>query len=75
MMTSLAGEYYQVFLAQGLCVGLGGGMVYVPSMAAASTSFGEAKRPLVMGIVASGAGFGKSGTLWTIDMTHVANLL
>ena len=75
MMTSLAGEYYQVFLAQGLCVGLGGGMVYVPSMAAASASFGEAKRPLVMGIVASGAGFGKSETLWTIHTTYVANLL
>lgn len=71
MMTSLAREYYQVFLAQGVCVGLGGGMVYVPSMAAASAMFGEAKRPLVIGIIGSGAGIGKSRALFR-DVVHAA---
>ena len=73
MMTSLAYEYHQVFLAQGICVGLGGGMVYVPSMAAASASFGEAKRPLVIGIVASGAGVGELNLLST-DIVLAANV-
>lgn len=61
MMMSLAREYYQVFLAQAVCLGLGGGMVYVPSIAAAAAaSIGEAKRPLVIGVVASGSGIGES---------------
>ena len=60
MMTSLGRDYYQVFLAQGICVGLGGGMVFVPSMAATSATFTEAKRPLAIGIIASGAGIGRS---------------
>ena len=59
MMTSLAHEYYQVFLAQGICVGLGGGLIYVPSIAAVSAGFKEAKRPLIFGIIGSGAGVGK----------------
>ena len=58
-MTSLAHEYYQVFLAQGICIGLGGGLLYVPSTAAAATSFNHAQRPLALGIVASGAGVGE----------------
>ncbi len=57
-MTSLAREYYQVILAQGVCIGLGGGMLYVPSIAAVSASFEEAKRPLIVGIIGSGAGIG-----------------
>lgn len=65
MMTSLAREYYQVFLAQGICVGLGGGMLYVPSIAAVSASFEEGKRPLVVGIIGSGAGVGNSIPLFT----------
>jgi len=60
MMMSLAREYYQIFLAQAVCLGLGGGMVYVPSIAAAAASIGEAKRPLVIGVVASGSGIGES---------------
>ena len=60
MMMSLAREYYQVFLAQAVCLGLGSRMVYVPSIAAAAASVGESKRPFVIGVVASGSGVGES---------------
>jgi hypothetical protein len=33
MMTSLCTEYYQILLAQGLCVGFGSGCLFVPSVA------------------------------------------
>lgn len=59
MMTSLGHEYYQVLLAQGICIGLGGGLVYVPSASAVAVSFDQAQRPLALGIVASGAGIGE----------------
>ncbi|RDW72745.1 uncharacterized protein DSM5745_07917 [Aspergillus mulundensis] len=32
MMTSLATQYYQVILAQGFCVGIGGGIAYIPAL-------------------------------------------
>ncbi|KAI9695393.1 MAG: hypothetical protein M1820_008648 [Bogoriella megaspora] len=58
MMTSLSKEYYQVFLSQGVCVGLGGAMLYVPSIAACVMSFDAKTRPKVIGIVSSGTGVG-----------------
>ncbi|KAF8261435.1 major facilitator superfamily domain-containing protein [Lactarius quietus] len=57
MMTSLAKEYYQVFLAQGLCTGLGAGMLFVPSIAVVSTYF-EKNRAFAIGVGASGSSFG-----------------
>src|SRR5258707_11324010 len=32
-MLSLADTYWEVFLAQGVCMGLGAGLLYVPSLA------------------------------------------
>lgn len=57
MMLSLAKEYWQVFLAQGLCMGLGAGFLYVPSLALVGIWFSR-KRALAMGIVMSGVGVG-----------------
>ena len=58
-MLSLAHEnqFYQIFLSQGVCVGLGAGMLYVPSFAAVGQYFLK-KRTVVMSIVASGSSFG-----------------
>jgi MFS family permease len=58
-MLSLAKQdhYYQVFLAQGLGAGLGGGICYVPSVAIVSHYF-QRRRALAMTIVASGASLG-----------------
>ncbi|KAJ6619169.1 major facilitator superfamily domain-containing protein [Mycena sp. CBHHK59/15] len=50
-------KFYQIFLAQGLGVGLGAGAVYVPSVAIVSHYF-QKRRSLAMSIVASGSAFG-----------------
>lgn len=56
-MTSLGKEYWQIFLAQGLCVGLGAGCVFLPSVAIVATYF-TARRGLAMGISAAGGSVG-----------------
>ncbi|KAM3538928.1 hypothetical protein ARSEF1564_008167 [Beauveria bassiana] len=53
MMTSLATQYWQLFLAQGLVVGLGAGCLFLPSVSIVATYF-TTKRALVTGIVAAG---------------------
>ena len=58
MMLSLSTEYYQVMLAQGLCAGLGAGLIYVPAIAMVNVNF-LTRRALVMGLVTSGASVGK----------------
>lgn len=58
MMTSLASQYWQIVLAQGLVVGMGCGMFFVPSMALLPTYF-DKKRALSAGLAISGASLGK----------------
>lgn len=58
MTLSLATKYYQVFLAQGVCLGLGGGIIYVPSLALVAASFTE-KRQIAIAIVTSGTSIGE----------------
>jgi MFS family permease len=57
MMLSLCTEYWQVFLAQGICMGLGAGLLYIPSLALVSIWF-DRKRALAMGVVMSGIAVG-----------------
>ncbi|KAJ5720398.1 uncharacterized protein N7483_008332 [Penicillium malachiteum] len=57
MMTSLGTEYYQILLAQGFCVGLGGGISYIPALAVVSTSF-TTKRPIAIGCASIGSSVG-----------------
>ncbi|CRG83865.1 Multidrug resistance protein MdtL [Talaromyces islandicus] len=58
MMVSLSTEYYQLFLSQGICVGIGGGMLYIPSIAAAAASLQEFRRAKFIGLIASATGIG-----------------
>jgi MFS family permease len=58
MMLSLATKYWHVFLAQGICMGLGAGLLYIPSLALVGIWFSR-KRSLAMGIVTSGIAVGK----------------
>ena len=37
MMTSLCKSYYQILLAQGICVGMGAGCLFIPSVAIMTT--------------------------------------
>ncbi|KAI0067484.1 MFS general substrate transporter [Artomyces pyxidatus] len=57
MMTSLSTQYYQVFLAQGVCVGLGAGCLFIPSVAVLATYWSK-RRAMAIGIAASGSSIG-----------------
>lgn len=56
-MTSLCKTYWQLLLAQGVCVGLGNGLSFVPSVALASTYFLK-NRSMALGIIGSGTATG-----------------
>lgn len=62
-MLSLSTKYWQIFLTQGLCIGLGCGALFVPTMALISRSFVK-KRSIAVGLCTCGAPIG--GILYTI---------
>lgn len=59
MMISLSTKYYQLFLSQAICVGLGAGIIFTPSVAAAAACFtNNATRAKAMGLMACGSSIG-----------------
>lgn len=77
-MTSCSTKFYQLLLAQGLCTGLGDGLVFCPSLALLSTYFTK-RRSVALGITSLGSGLGgvifpilvqqllpKIGFAWTV---------
>ncbi|XMA13951.1 hypothetical protein WAI453_006742 [Rhynchosporium graminicola] len=64
-MTSLCKEYYQLFLAQGLILGLGLAFVVLPSIAVIPRYFTK-HRGLAMGVAVSGSSMG--GVIWPIAL-------
>ena len=56
-MTSLSTKYWQFFLAQGICTGIGDGLVFCPTIALLATYFAK-NRSIAIAINASGAGTG-----------------
>jgi predicted MFS family arabinose efflux permease len=63
MMLSLADQYYAIFLSQGVVMGLGFGLLYVPSVALVSRTF-TSRRAVALGISTSGAPTG--GIIYTL---------
>ncbi|KAI0124000.1 major facilitator superfamily domain-containing protein [Xylariales sp. AK1849] len=57
MMLSLCHAFWQVLLAQGFCIGLGAGLLFVPSLAVLPTYF-NTRIGVAVGIAASGSSFG-----------------
>ncbi|RMZ17520.1 hypothetical protein D0860_00395 [Hortaea werneckii] len=57
MMLSLCNEFWQCLLAQGFCVGIGGGALFVPAVAIMPTYF-TSKLGLALGLAASGSSMG-----------------
>lgn len=57
MMLSLCTAYWQVLLAQGFCVGMGAGCLFVPCVSVLPTYF-STKLGLAVGIASSGASVG-----------------
>ncbi|KAF3023513.1 hypothetical protein E8E14_007443 [Neopestalotiopsis sp. 37M] len=60
MMTSISTEYYQVFLAQGICIGLGTSCLSIPSIALVPMYFVPPKRALAMSMATIGSGIGST---------------
>ncbi|KAK4925646.1 hypothetical protein LTR66_016389, partial [Elasticomyces elasticus] len=56
-MLSLCTTYWQIFLAQGLCLGVGGGLIFVPSIALVSTYFLR-RRAAALGVAVTGSATG-----------------
>ncbi|KAJ9664228.1 hypothetical protein H2198_000446 [Neophaeococcomyces mojaviensis] len=57
MMLSLCTEFWQVLLAQGFCVGMGAGCLFVPAVAILPTYF-NTKIGLAIGLAAAGSSMG-----------------
>ncbi|CAO2655091.1 Nn.00g101550.m01.CDS01 [Neocucurbitaria sp. VM-36] len=57
MMQSLADTFYQLLLSQGVCVGIGCGLLYLPSLSLLGTRFKQ-RRATAMGIATAGIGVG-----------------
>ena len=61
-------QFYQVFLAQGLGIGLGVGLLFLPSLSIVSHHF-RRRRALATGLVVSGASSG--GLVFPILLNHL----
>lgn len=57
MMTSISTSYWQIVLAQAMCMGIGLGCLFVPSVAIVSTYF-STRKAFATGIAASGSSLG-----------------
>lgn len=57
MMLSLCTTYWQVFLAQAICIGIGAGCLFVPAVAMLSTYF-STKMATATGLAAAGSSLG-----------------
>lgn len=57
-MTSICTQYWQFILAQGFCIGLANGCMFVPMISVISTYFDASRRSFAIGIVLCGSGTG-----------------
>lgn len=68
MMVSLSTQYWQLFLAQSICVGVNGGAIFTSCISTVPSWFSK-RRATAYGIMLSGAGVG--GTVVPIMMTKL----
>jgi len=69
MMLSLATEYYQIMLTQGVAVGIGSGIVYPPSITLVAATFGSKYRGLAVSFATCGTTIG--GIVFPILLDHL----
>lgn len=87
MLASLCTQYWQLMLAQGICIGLGMGLLYIPSVAVVPQHF-HRRKALAMGLVVSGSSCGgifnstvftllqpRIGFGWTLRVEGLISLL
>lgn len=58
-MTSLATRYWEIFLAQGICTGIGLGILFMPTVSIISSYFHK-RRALALALAAAGNGTGST---------------
>ncbi|CAK7217944.1 hypothetical protein SCUCBS95973_003320 [Sporothrix curviconia] len=68
MMATICKEYWQVFLAQGIIVGIGAGMVFIPGVAIVGTYF-STRRATAIGLAATGSCVG--GIIYPIALRRL----
>jgi MFS family permease len=59
VLISMSTKYWHLLLSQGICVGLGAGLLYLPSVAVPAQYF-SSKIMLATGLVATGSSIGMS---------------
>ncbi|KAI1176576.1 putative MFS monocarboxylate transporter [Nemania sp. FL0916] len=72
MLLSISTQYYQILLTQGLTVGLGGGCLFIPSVALLPTYFSK-RTAFVIGLAGSGSGIG--GIIYPIAFQRLLDSL
>ncbi|CAD6572258.1 MAG: hypothetical protein ASARMPRED_005210 [Alectoria sarmentosa] len=68
MMTSLCSQYWQVLLAQAICIGLGQGCLFIPSVAIIPQYF-TTKKAFATGLASSGSSLG--GVIYPIVFSQL----
>lgn len=71
-MTSLCTQYWQFILAQGVCIGVGSGCLFIPSVGIIPTYF-TTKKALATGIAASGSSI--AGIIYPIAFSRLQPLI
>jgi hypothetical protein len=65
-MTSLAKEFWQTMLAQGIGIGIGTGLIFLPALSVISQYFLK-RRSLALGIVTTGSSVGGELATWHFE--------
>ncbi|KAK2595583.1 hypothetical protein QQS21_006694 [Conoideocrella luteorostrata] len=68
MMLSLSHDYYQILLSQGVCVGIGSAILYVPSISLVASRF-QKRRSLAVFVATSGTAVG--GVIYPIMFSRL----
>jgi MFS family permease len=72
MLLSLSTQYYQIFLSQGLLLGISGGLLYIPSIAIIPVYF-KNRRGLALGLATGGGSIG--GIIYPIIFRRLLSTL
>jgi MFS family permease len=71
--TSVCREYWQFLLAQGLCIGVANGLMFVPTMSVVSTYFDPSRRSFAIGLVLCGSATG--GMIFPIMLNRLFGII
>lgn len=67
MMLSLSTKYYQIMLSQGICLGIGSGILLVPTLTMAASSF-TTRRAFAIMLVTLGSNIGRKFAITIVSL-------